>query len=129
MRIRHGVYLILLVSVILVAGCSAARPLHRSAASIRHSLLKRTPPGTSEQQVAAFIAREGWTIDHSEMNLELIHEEGGGPPVPEGVHDIWSAYLGSYIIFFGTRTTWGNWAFDANGRLIDVWIDRESDVL
>ena len=116
--------------VFLVAGCSAARPLHRSAASIRRSLLKRTPPGTSEQQVAAFIAREGWRIDRqNSINHEFMPYDNGGPRVPEKVHDLWSAYLGGYVYFFGTRVTYGIWAFDANGRLIDIWIYRERDGL
>src|SRR6266849_10304749 len=37
---------VIVVAALLTSGCSSARPLHRSQAAIRASLLKRTPPGT-----------------------------------------------------------------------------------
>lgn len=122
------VSVVLALTTLTVAGCSAARPLHRSAASIRASLLKRTPPGMTKQDVEAFMTREGWHVDNADL-LEAAARQGGGPPVPAGVHDVLSAYLGGYFIFFGTRTTYGVWAFDADNRLIGVWIYRERDVL
>ncbi len=123
--------LVLALTAFSIAGCSAARPLHRSAASIRASLLKRTPPGMTKQQVETFITREGWHIDSGDSAglLPSAVQQGGGPPVPAGVHDALSAYLGGYFIFFGTRVIYGVWAFDAENRLIGVWIYRERDVL
>src|SRR5258708_27571415 len=57
---RKAFTVILASAALLLTGCSAARPLHRSEAGIRASLLKRTPPGTPKQDVETYIAREGW---------------------------------------------------------------------
>ena len=129
MRVATGLVSILFaVTALSVAGCSAARPLHRSSESIRASLLKHTPPGMTKERVETFIAREGWHIDRDNASLEIAAKQGGGPPVPAGVHDVFSAYLGRYFIFFGSREVYAHWAFDADNRLIGVWIYKENDV-
>ena len=120
----------LALAVLLITGCSAARPLHRSHASIRASLLKRTPPGATKEQVETFIAREGWRVSRdSAYLLPRAVEQGGGPFVPEQVQSVLMADLGGYFIFIGTREIYGLWGFDAEGRLVDVWIYKERDVL
>ena len=125
--------LVLASMVALIDGCSVARPLHRSKASIRMSLLKRTPPGVSKEEVEAFIKKEGWhLIKDYEPGLGTFNEatqEGGGPRVSEQAHDILWTEFGSYTIFFGTREVFGVWAFDSKDRLIDVWVVKENDVL
>src|SRR5580765_1216261 len=49
--------------LVLMVGCSAARPLHRSEVNIRGSLLRRTPFGTPRIEVEQFIARQGWRTE------------------------------------------------------------------
>ena len=128
--VRRIFTVILTLAALIMTGCSAARPLHRSHASIRASLLKRTPPGTSEVQVERFITKEGWhTSRDSAYLLSRAVAQGGGPPVPKDVHSVLMAELGGYVIFIGTRCTYGLWGFDADGRLMDVWVYKERDVL
>jgi hypothetical protein len=121
---------VLAVAALLITGCSAARPLHRSHASIRASLLKRTPLGTSKQQVERFVAKEGWRVSHDNAYLlPRAVKQGGGPPVPTNVQNVLMADFGGYFIFLGTREIYGLWGFDADGHLVDIWIYKERDTL
>lgn len=97
--------------LLLVSGCSAARPLHRSKASIRASILKRTPLGTSKKEVEKFIAKEGWRPESDE------------PPSRIEVR------FGGYVIFFGTCDVYGTWQFDRGDRLSDFQVTKSHDVL
>ena len=104
---------IAIATALVVTGCSAARPLHRSEAHIRAALLKKTPIGTSAQDVHKFIKKEGW--------YETV--ETGRT----------TAYFGGYFICgfwgFAERDVFGKWTFDSNGRLIDIQVSKENDGL
>ena len=102
-RVRESpVWLILFA--FLLSGCSAARPLHRSEASIRASLLRKTAIGTSKQEVQAFITAEGW--------WSSPNKDGG----------IW-AYFGRYGFLSDWRVS-GLWTFDKNDRLVDIFVEK-----
>ncbi len=101
--------------LLLASGCSAARPLHRSTAGIRASILKKTPPGTTKKDVEAFIAKEGWRP----MDIR------GRGPEPNEIQ----VRFGGYAVFFGTCNVYGLWEFDNDGRLLDLRVSKERDVL
>lgn len=80
--------------------------------------------------VEKFIAKERWHVTHDSASLlRRAAKQGGGPPVTENVRTVLMADFGGYFIFFGTRETYGLWAFDDQSRLVDVWIYKENDVL
>jgi len=110
----------LALASLLITGCSAARPLHRSEAGIRASLLKRTPLGTSKKEVEAFIAREGWQP----------RSETGAPRTEQSAIQV---HFGEYFICgtwgFAMRGVWCHWRFDDDGHLVDIWVHKENDAL
>ena len=111
------VRLIAVTLTLVVVGCSAARPLHRSEASIKASLLKRTPLGTSRTDVRKFIARQGWKVEQDSR-------VPAGAPCPRE-----NVFFGSYFIFFGECDVYGVWTFDAAEKLIDLSVQKSHDVL
>jgi hypothetical protein len=115
LKMLGRVYALSAISVLLiVSGCSAARPLHRSEASICVSLLKRTPLGTSKKDVEAFIAKEGWHPSPNEWASTKNRIE---------------VCFGGYAIFFGTCYVYGAWDFDKDDHLIEVRVSKSRDVL
>ena len=115
--------------VFALTGCSGARPLHRTHASIRASLLKRTPPGTPKADVQKYVARHKWDVktNHVDYLLGCSFKQGGGPAIPENVRSVIMAEFGSYVIFIGNCSVYGLWAFDDRERLIGIWIYKEND--
>jgi hypothetical protein len=106
---------IAVATALLITGCSTARPLHRSEAHIRAALLKKTPIGTSQQDVQIFIEKEGWKRDES--------FQVGGIDVYFGSYTVWN------IVMPATCGVWGTWTFDSKGRLIDIFVTKETDSL
>lgn len=134
-------YVTLMALASLVAGgCSVARPLHRSQANIRTSLLRRTPLGTPKQEV---IAKIGWHVDQKSgpfaaqaqessawNTLRLASEQAGNPPVPKEVKSVLDLHFGEYFAWFlGECHVYGVWGFDSGDRLIGVWVYKEYDGL
>jgi hypothetical protein len=91
-----------------------SNPMRRSADEIRKSVLQKTPLGVSHEAVTAVIAKEPW----------LPHQGyiGSKPPV-EGVTHC-AAQLGGYHGLLFRCEVHGYWAFDAQDRLIDVYVDK-----
>jgi hypothetical protein len=105
----------------LISSCS----LLRSETSIRASLLKQTPIGSSLSDVRAFVAKRGW-LDRSYVGTNgFLKQEVGSPIQVVGVSSI-CGQLGHYWLPFRTDVT-AFWGFDANGRLIDVWVWKTTD--
>ena len=109
--------LILAVTAISIAGCSVARPLHRSEASIQESVLKRTPLGTQRADVRKFIAQQGWKL----MPDSFV------PPGAPSLRD--EVRFGGYALFLGTCNVYGTWTFDATDKLTDFHVSKSHDVL
>ena len=123
-------------------GCSAARPLHRSPASIRHSLLKRTPAGTPYEDVVAFLKRERWDFDSStnvpwiqyprEPRRPVIYcipDSAGFFPDQE-VKTALDVELGVYpALPIFDRHVEASWLFNADNQLLDIWVWKYSDSL
>ena len=95
----------------LTSGCSVARPLHRSQANIRASVLKRTPLGITKESVEAFIRKQGWK------------------PIQASHPNTLEAHFGGYFIFFGTTEVYGIWTFGSDNRLIAFHVEKSRDVL
>lgn len=126
--------------LVLASGCSAARPLHRSEASIRASLLSRTPLGSSRPDVEKFIRSQGWRVEPvkdpplpgwKQPVVPVMPPFGrvGQPPVPEQTRSMIKADFGTYAYFVGTCYVDGWWAFDATDRLVQVWVNKSRDGL
>ena len=124
--------------LVILSGCSAARPFHRSEADIRVSLLRRTPLGASRAEVDRFLRNQGWRAEHvknppppgwKQPIVPVMPPFGrvGQPPVPDDMRSIIKAEFGTYTYFVGTCYVDGWWAFDANERLVQVWsINQET---
>src|SRR2546423_10282290 len=91
---------LVIVFALLLVGCSTVGPLSKSDEKIRASILKRTPLGSTYDQVHAFVERQRW--------LDRIHYEQRGffihPPGLEQIevgHRSIRGHLGTtYLIFF-----------------------------
>jgi hypothetical protein len=127
----HLICLAAAIGAVLLGGCSGVRPLHRTHASIRMSLLKRTPRGTPRSEVLKYVARYGSDIhtNESALYIEYSIRQGGGPPIPAKMSSVTMAELGHYPIFIGNRYIYGLWAFDERGGLMDIWVYKERDSL
>lgn len=116
----YSLFAVLMAAVILLAGCSAARPLHRSEAKIRASLLERTPVGTPRSDVETFVAKQGW------HRLDVAPRSGN-------VQTPIEVYFGEYFICgswgFAMRGVYGTWGFDSDGRIVDVKVRKANDAL
>ena len=107
---------------LFVSSCSSLR----SESSIRASLLKQTPLGSSSSDVRAVVAKKGW-LDQSYAgtNYGFYKQEPGEPAHTVGVSSICGQF-GHYYLPFRTDVT-AFWGFDTNGHLIDVWVWKTTD--
>lgn len=112
----------------LLMGCSAAQPLRRSPASIRSSLLKRTPVGTAHEDVVTFVEREGWRFSSSKGSpppSELEHPDTVGLFPDLQVTSTLHVSLGEYWAWpIFARRVWGEWLFDTNHHVLDIWVGK-----
>jgi hypothetical protein len=109
---------------LFVSSCSSLR----SESSIRASLLKQMPIGSSSSDVRTFVAKKGW-LDQSYAgtNFGYYKQEPGEPAHTVGVSSI-CGQLGHYYLPFRTDVT-AFWGFDADGHLMDVWVWKTTDAL
>jgi len=118
-----GIFGVAFIAIsIFISSCSSMR----SEASIRTSLLKQTPLGSSSSDVRAFVAKKGW-IDQSYAgtNYGFYKQDPGEPAHTVGVSSI-CGQLGHYYLPFRTDVT-VFWGFDVSGHLIDVWVWKTTD--
>jgi hypothetical protein len=97
------------------------------------SILKRTPLGCSSDQVYVFIQGNNWPI-YRESRV------GGFTMRLPGRNEAHSPKVGSsfvacelgtthFVMFPFETTKLAYWGFDESGRLVDVWVDEETDAL
>ena len=123
MTSRRIALFVMIASVCLLQGCM----LHRSPASIRRSLLKRTPIGTNYEVVEAFVKKERWQpIPYPRLDVPFApnpKENAGSAPTVE-VRQTIQVYLGDYggVLPFYMIEVYGCWLFDTNHQLIEVCV-------
>ncbi len=111
-----------MVIALLVSSCASLW----SESKIRASLLKQTPLGSSLSEVRALVAKRGW-LDQSYTgtNSGYYRQEPGERAYTVGVASI-CGQLGHYYHPFRTDVT-AFWGFNADERLIDVWVWKTTD--
>ena len=100
-----------------VAGIAAElvfNPLRRPKEKIQEWVLEKTPVGSSRQHVLAVIQREGWA-GHPEFRGVVPKE------APRGI-SFYGADLGSYQGLPWRCRADAFWGFDANDRVIDLYV-------
>jgi hypothetical protein len=126
-------YSLATVFALVLVGCSTAGPLCRSDEKIRASILKRTPLGCSSDQVYAFIKAQRLPV-HSESRDKgfMMRRPGQNEThsVEVGITFI-ACKLGTtrFVMFPFETIKFGYWGFDKSGRLVDVWVDQQTDAL
>ena len=89
-------------------------------------MIHLTPLGSSPDAVLAVVTHEGWKSRGYETKFGFL-KQGSGKPEVVGVSSI-QASLGDYFVFpFLSTNVSAFWGFDANHRLIDVWIWKTTD--
>src|SRR5688572_25621628 len=102
-----------------------SRSILRSENSIRATLLKHTPLGTKSEEVRAYVEKRGWLDRRYTGEGGYLKQEPGVPPMVVGVSSI-KGKLGHYYLPLRADVT-AFWGFDAEGRLIDVWVWKTVD--
>jgi hypothetical protein len=108
-------------------GVYVASPLHRSEASIRASLLRQTPLGSSSSEVRALLEQRGWLNRNYHGTTGYYYQPSTEPARTVGVTSL-SANLGDYGFPFRTNVS-AFWGFDRDDRLIDIWVWKTTDAL
>jgi hypothetical protein len=123
---RCGAFLLLIASVCFLPGCM----LHRSAASIRGTLLKQTPVGTHYEAVEASVKSKGWHWEPSAWSgpyrsvKRTDFEAAAGSPT-NVVSKEMRAYLGDYRVWpLFQCQVFGYWLFDTKNELMDVYVSK-----
>jgi hypothetical protein len=116
-----------------VVGCSSVRPLCRSDESIRASLLKQTPLGTSSDRVYAFITEQRWPIYRESRDAGFtMHLPGRNEAHSPVVGSSFVACkLGTthFVMFPFETMKYAYWGFDKSGHLVEIWVDQDTGAL
>jgi hypothetical protein len=126
MSSRRGVFLLLIASVCFLPGCM----LHRSAASIRSTLLRRTPVGTRFEVVEASVKSKGWQWEPSAWSgpyrsVKLSDFEAAAGFPTSVVSREMGAHLGDYRVWpLSEYQVSGYWLFDPKNELIDIYVSK-----
>ena len=130
---RQLVRVLITICMLFLIGCSTVGPLCRSDERIRASILRQTPIGCTSDQVRAFIKQHGWPIDYESRDRGFMKRRPGcneTHSVEVGSSAIRCVLGDTRFVFFPFVTTkLAYWGFDQSGRLIDVWVDQETDAL
>jgi hypothetical protein len=125
-----GIFGIAFIAICLfICSCSSISSM-RSEASIRSSLFRQTPLGSSYDDVSLFLKKKQWLDESYEGEHSGFDKQDVRPPVTVGTSSL-CGQLGSYRMFpyfFETDVT-AFWGFDANKRLIDIWVWKTTDGL
>lgn len=117
---------------VVAAACFARPSLRRPESSIRASLLKETPLGSTSQEVRALVEKRGWLDRNYIGSSGFLRQVAGAPAVEVGVTSL-RGELGHYWelprpLPFRTDVT-AFWGFDKEGHLIDIWVWKTTDAL
>ena len=109
--------------LLLAGGCA----LRRSESRIETELLERAPLGSGVSDVRDLIRQESWQVAYDHEDRGFL-DQRVRPPQVVGVGSI-RAELWSYQGFPWRVFVTGFWGFDADKKLIDVWVWKTRDVL
>jgi hypothetical protein len=116
--------MILVAAILICAVGFGFTSLRRPASVIESSLLRMAPLGSSKADVLRAIEKQGWK--HSSIRpVGFLKQESSRPRETVGTISI-EAHLGDYGIFLNTSVV-AYWGFDANGKLIAVWVWKTTD--
>jgi len=128
-RVPRAILYTLLATAVVFALVILLHPLMKPAALIRADMLRRTPIGTSMEEVVGIVEknveRKGWNVYYNGVNDRgYVH-----PDTSEviGTQSI-DVYLGSYREFWEVGVS-AYWAFDDDGKLIDVYVGKTANSL
>jgi hypothetical protein len=116
MALKGKHFAVALVTIGLVlGGLVVANPLRRSEAGVSSWLAKRTPLGSSEEQVRAVAHQHGW------YNPNLQGSDGltSGPYIRGELGRYWSVPFYTYVTVF--------WEFDSSNHLANIRIWKTTD--
>ena len=111
------------LATLLVAGCA----LRRSESDIRAELLERAPLGSSMSDVRSLIQERSWEVAYDDESRGFL-DQRVRPPQVVGTSSI-RAELGNYQGLPWRTFVTVFWGFDAEGKLIDVWVWKTHDTL
>jgi hypothetical protein len=123
MASRRIALFVMIASVCFLQGCM----LHRSAASIRGSLLERTPIGMNYEAVEAIVKKEGWhptSYPGSSVPFGPRPKDNAGNAPTVEVRQTMQVHLGNYsgLLPFYWHEVYGYWLFDINNQLVEVCV-------
>jgi hypothetical protein len=121
---RRLVWVGVAVLVMATAVIIAIHPLwYLSQSGVKSWLLHKVPTGSSVDQLKSVALAEGWRVNKT-WSGDQPHADWGGIA---GSTIVWTD-LGGYRGVF--RVDYDSfWAFDANGRLVDVRVRKSVDAL
>ena len=129
-RLRALVAVTAFLAVVVVAFIAIlyaeSYSLRRSPEQIRASLLRDCPPGTDMEAVRSFLDQRGWRDQHYEEGRGFFDPDAPGVAVgAQSLH----ADLGQYYELVPPLPTCVEafYAFDANGRLIEIRVRKTMD--
>lgn len=126
-RISKRVWVGIAVAVVFLAGLVyfwPGLPLRESREQIRQSFLKQTPIGSTTQEVVRQLRALGY--EPQMTNKGYLRQAPDEPMSVIGTSSV-RTELGGYCNLLLFTSVTGFWAFDADGRLIDVWIWKVTD--
>ena len=121
--VKRFVTVLVLISVcaVLVGGAGSLR---RPGSMIEGSLLRMAPLGSSPAEVLQAIEQKRWT--HGAVRgVGFVKQESNRRMEIVGTKSV-DAHLGDYGIFLKTSVD-ACWGFDADGKLIAVWVWKTTD--
>jgi hypothetical protein len=115
---------------LLLAGCYTANtvPLSKSPDTLRDWMLKRTPLGSTPNEVYTFIKHQQWEIDEEVKKDGTQRQVAGHAGNLKVISSSVRCDLGitHYVYFPFPTEVYATWAFDRDDRLIDFWADQQT---
>lgn len=118
MRRSWSVLALLAVVCGLVATCA-----HSSEQALREGILRDTPLGASMERVALYCQSSGWSCKRSEV-AGYLDQKANKVVGVKSIRGDYDEKKGGVSMPSSISVFWG---FDADGRLLDIWVWRTID--
>jgi len=129
-----GFVLLVLASLVVWNVVLTKSPLRASGAALKRNLLNQTPLGSSMDEVRSYVRHMGYEMHESQT--AGIYEQDGTVNRFVGQKSIWVfpgdyvpmpfKILGKFSVYYFRTYVEFEWAFDENGRLIEIWVRKDS---